>query len=1060
MDHLIYPENPGVPPLSVPFLCTGCTEYDNLEFCSYPYRQRWASEDEPLAWLSCEAEELARRAQVWLYFGTLSDFLGEHIAASSFESSTGNLTTRSLPGLLWGRRHAYLPSSSTKRAMKSQSSDKTTQLLKNAARFSELLEQRLTDSTGALALVACSVKVLLEELNSAREHLKPHGVAANHLKPTTGPKSVSYEEARWRILTPQAIKHQMLLGGWCPAQIYFLSQKYSCRALYYVSGLCGNSGASHSRCIENICTANTIDEHNFQPKHASDGCECSHVGPPSAHIASIIGEGKIPVVSGSLSTATGELQLEITRAHHKMRYVAISHVWSGGLGNPRGNAIPSCQFSRLIHLVRQLLSHPLKSSKIRSIACPNRPVYFWLDTLCIPVGNAYQTARQAAIDMMAKIYSGAAHVLVLDVYLQNIVFDRLPLEQALGHILSCSWMFRCWTLQEAALGQSCYVQFADRAVALGTHSRSLRLSKIETWLDTKSYPKYLRLQLIKNLSRFLRDIEDVSWRRPDRTTMWSRRDQENHQAHAFACTWNSFLGRFTSKMEDLHLMIAGMQDYKVSPMRELPVRDRMKAILKGHAVLPLALLYIPGPRLDNSDPQRSWAPAFPQSNELDCSLGYMKVYSDCLLLTDGKLENSRNFPEPNRYSSPRLMATSDESVRETLSGEWNQPQSLPYTCLITSKACLHDNFTLDVKYGFGSEKLWFEACKLDNDELSRLPARKEESMTCLLFPNLEEYSHRADWYSFQGARFHVRKRDNLSLHLIYDCPLDIYAYDRTKVNTTTTASTNTTDNSPNLRRASFEPITASQLPLTHRIFIDCDLSGWPSVPHFFTSDEGPFGTHAVFWIYIAGWDIIHALWVPFFIVLLAGASSPRFHMQGDRLPLLYFYIAKLAHLGGEYHWWTRIVFENMERIAWSEEFGSTTNEIRHSQREDNNPPAPGRPSYYELLNQEPSLYLGLKRSILMIAVAAGLLSYGFSRNIESRGCAQWAGVMVVIELIVRSLMYITWLRLPATVLGMWLRRRVIWRWWPWVREKGSKYRRQKVKSEQEMERSPFQEDAD
>jgi hypothetical protein len=45
-------------------------------------------------------------------------------------------------------------------------------------------------------------------------------------------------------------------------------------------------------------------------------------------------------------------------------------------------------------------------------------------------------------------------------------------------------------------------------------------------------------------------------------------------------------------------------------------------------MLPVALLYAPGPRLRDENPLHRWAPELPQSNKLDCSLGYLKVFSD------------------------------------------------------------------------------------------------------------------------------------------------------------------------------------------------------------------------------------------------------------------------------------------------------------------------------------------------------------------------------------------------------------------------------------------------
>ncbi len=76
-------------------------------------------------------------------------------------------------------------------------------------------------------------------------------------------------------------------------------------------------------------------------------------------------------------------------------YVAISHVWSDGLGNPNHNSLPFCQIKRLQELVQESTGKPLP---------------FWIDTICVPLE---ERLRGKAIANMAKVYRSAAAVLVL-----------------------------------------------------------------------------------------------------------------------------------------------------------------------------------------------------------------------------------------------------------------------------------------------------------------------------------------------------------------------------------------------------------------------------------------------------------------------------------------------------------------------------------------------------------------------------------------------------------------------------------------------------------------------
>ena len=54
-------------------------------------------------------------------------------------------------------------------------------------------------------------------------------------------------------------------------------------------------------------------------------------------------------------------------------YVALSHIWADGLGNPFKNSLPLCQLNRLQNAVKNLQNH--SEPNIRGCS-------FWVDTLC------------------------------------------------------------------------------------------------------------------------------------------------------------------------------------------------------------------------------------------------------------------------------------------------------------------------------------------------------------------------------------------------------------------------------------------------------------------------------------------------------------------------------------------------------------------------------------------------------------------------------------------------------------------------------------------------------
>ena len=191
-------------------------------------------------------------------------------------------------------------------------------------------------------------------------------------------------------------------------------------------------------------------------------------------------------------------------------------------------------------------------------------------------------------------------------------------------------------------------------------------------------------------------------------------------------------------------MIAGMQDYKVSRVRKAPTEDRMKAILKGHARLPLALLFVSGARLGHDKLSTRWAPAFPQGNRLDHSLGYLKVFCDCLLVRNENRKTTQDS-EPVKNPLQWILARSQALNR------WRpKPEPLPteYSCLIVSSdAKLYSHFTLKVQCRSGLEKVLIEIIHIpDSLPIEASTEAAEGMMTCILLPNFDSLENNADWY--------------------------------------------------------------------------------------------------------------------------------------------------------------------------------------------------------------------------------------------------------------------------------------------------------------------------
>jgi hypothetical protein len=79
--------------------------------------------------------------------------------------------------------------------------------------------------------------------------------------------------------------------------------------------------------------------------------------------------------------------------------------------------------------------------------------YFWMDTLCIPLGEENESLRREAINKMAFIHSAAEHVLVIDQTVKKISSQDSTDVAIASKFLTCPWMTRAWTFQEACLAR-------------------------------------------------------------------------------------------------------------------------------------------------------------------------------------------------------------------------------------------------------------------------------------------------------------------------------------------------------------------------------------------------------------------------------------------------------------------------------------------------------------------------------------------------------------------------------------------------------------------------------
>ena len=248
--------------------------------------------------------------------------------------------------------------------------------------------------------------------------------------------------ASWRKLVDEASwTEAMRAAGWCPSQIFILCEgAFSIQSLYYFTGLRQpESPSRHRSCSKQKCVAHQNNLEKYTTQHCIGDCKCEELSIDDGAVEDILLKGQIPLLRIIPGQSLVDLSLEIIPSQTGSQYVALSHVWADGLGNPYANTLPRCQLLRLLSLL-QRSNMPLDSGDC------DQELLLWCDTLCCPVKPS--VAKTRALVQMKRTYQEATMVLVLDASLQLFNGDLLTPEEMCTRISSSGWTRRLWTLQE------------------------------------------------------------------------------------------------------------------------------------------------------------------------------------------------------------------------------------------------------------------------------------------------------------------------------------------------------------------------------------------------------------------------------------------------------------------------------------------------------------------------------------------------------------------------------------------------------------------------------------
>ncbi|KAL8967685.1 MAG: hypothetical protein Q9197_005297 [Variospora fuerteventurae] len=599
MDHLQYPKDSPYPQIKVKRYIALAETVD----CTYgSYTERWAPCLTPTSLTPENAIETVRNVQRWLYFGLISWAIDHPVVVE--ELSRGRyLHSERLPELLQSKQEyvqALEPLESVLQLVGLELRRLTVAISRSS------IHHRFCEEAHCVVL---SIRVLANSLWLTRRNCPEYAV------PTIRRDHEDFSAPGNECII---LRQRMRIDdGWCRAMVSQILTNYTASAAYYLSSNPRARGVNtqlHLDCSDSECQL-IVDEDDYQQSH-SDSCrasDCRMVETPLHEVLDIIEQGGIPLMK--LVDGT----LEVRKANFNVDYTAITHVWSGGLGNPNRNAMWLCQLKNITNLPRfsgqELASHdpsPGPGSFFQSIwgtvmdpsrLQSDRPLeWFWIDTLCIPrttnktdreyIDRVWDR-RQDSINRITQTYASASSVIVLDTELQK--FNRRTAEAsanddrdilaAFARTLCSGWMTRCWTYQEAAMASHLLVQHRDGPFALSV-ARAKVMQRNKYLLRASSYSQLD--DMMDEMSAWFSRLPGTR----DKQRFRARKAISQSSPEVFTQIWND-LGMRTTRRPVDRIQVFSSLLVNISPtdLLKLPKNVRLKAIIKSQPEIPLALLF-------------------------------------------------------------------------------------------------------------------------------------------------------------------------------------------------------------------------------------------------------------------------------------------------------------------------------------------------------------------------------------------------------------------------------------------------------------------------------------
>ncbi|KAI4143827.1 MAG: hypothetical protein LQ340_006860 [Diploschistes diacapsis] len=450
----------------------------------------------------------------------------------------------------------------------------------------------------------------------------------------------------FRPYIPSFLSSRMLSAGWCPSEIAPLLDKCSYfQTLVFFSRLAKSVGErDHSCCTRDLCRVLNIDSATFVAKHALPDCSCEKVSVGNDELRNIILNGGVPLLKIDVDNESA--RIEIVEFGPNMNYMALSHIWADGLGNPHENALPHCQLRRLATMYK-LVHTCLKTSQA---GLKDEPFYLWIDTLCCPAKQGQ--GKDMAIGRLRDTYRNAKCVLVLDAGLEAIDPHDISSAETLLRIFTSAWTRRLWTLQEGVLARTLYFKFKDIVLDYDAIEQSFRhLTNVDI--------RYLCLGhdlLSQNV--WIRQLQGVYGSSANSTGNTAVGDSLYHidcglqyRATSDPADEATCLGTLLDLPLEEILNIQAHKEYRVEQARMAKFWELLARKFGG---LPQSLVMLTYPKLEV--PPFRWAPR-------------------TLLLDESRKKENRNVARLVRWTDPRLGRIGPEGLICQWSGYLLKPMA-------------------------------------------------------------------------------------------------------------------------------------------------------------------------------------------------------------------------------------------------------------------------------------------------------------------------------------------------------------------------------------------------